>query len=71
MTRHAKTHRQRAEEQLAVANRHVVRLDRKVDDLTLQLAEAQRERDAAVARQQHLRNHPDLQQNTTSTGATA
>lgn len=72
MTRQQKTPRQRAEEQLAIANRAVVRLDRKVDDLTTQLAVLRREQTAAIARRDHLATHPDLQHNpTTSTGATA
>lgn len=71
MTRQTKTPRQRAEEQLAAANRAVIRLERKHDELAIELAAVRRERDAAIARQQHLRQHPDLQQNTTPTGADA
>lgn len=60
MTRQTKTPRQRAEEQLAVANRTVVRLDRKVDDLAAELAGLRREHAAAIARRDHLATHPDL-----------
>lgn len=70
MTRQAKTPRQRAEEALAVANRHVVRLDRKVDALATELATLRRERAAAIARRDHLKTHPDLQQHPNPTGAT-
>lgn len=67
MTRQQKTPKQRAEEQLGVANRRVVALDRKLDALTTELADVRREHAAAVARQQHLRQHPDLQHNPSST----
>jgi hypothetical protein len=60
MTRRTKTPRERAEEQLAAANRAVIRLDRKLDTLKADLATVEREHAAAVRRQQHLRNHPDL-----------
>ena len=82
MTRQTKTPRQRAEEALAVANRAVVRLDRKVDALSAELAGLRREHAAAIARRDHLAQHPDLPTSTsatdqfehhptTSTGATA
>ena len=60
MTRRTKTPQQRAEEALAAANRAVVRLDRKLDTLKAETAVVEREHRAAVARQQHLRTHPDL-----------
>ena len=64
MSRQTKTPRQRAEEALAVANRAVVRLDRKVDALTAELAGLRREHTAAIARRDHLATHPDLQPET-------
>lgn len=63
MTRQKKTPQQRAQEQLDIANRAVVRLDKKVDDLKAQLVDVEREHAAAIARQKHLRQHPDLQPN--------
>lgn len=58
--RQRKTPRQRAQEQLDATNRLVVRLDRKVDALKADLAILEREHREAVARQQYLRQHPDL-----------
>jgi hypothetical protein len=72
MTRTPKTPRQRAEEQLAAANRAVARLATKKSALTTELADVSREHDAAVVRRDYLAANPDLQHNpTTSTGATA
>lgn len=58
--RQPKTPKQRAQEQLDVANRLVIRLDKKVDRLRGELVVLERERDAAIARRDHLRIHPDL-----------
>ena len=71
MTRQTKTPRQRAEEQLAVADRQEKRLRQKARELRAQLDDLEREHRAAIARRDHLATHPDLKQNTTSTGATA
>jgi hypothetical protein len=73
MTRQQKTPRQRAQEQLDVANRAVVRLDKKVDQLKTDLTAVEREHKAAIARRDHLAQHPDLEQNPTTTagGTTA
>ena len=69
-TRQTKTPRQRAEEQLATAKRVAARLDRKRDRLQEELANLTRELDAALTRRDYLAQHPDLQQNpTTTTGA--
>lgn len=67
MTRQTKTPRQRAEEALALANRQVIRLDRKVDALRIELAELEREQAAAIARRDHLAKHPDLTNTPTTT----
>lgn len=64
MTRQAKTPTQRAEEQLAVANRAVVRLDHKADALRADLVVVEAEQRAAIARRDYLAQHPDLPQST-------
>ena len=72
MTRQTKTPRQRAEEALAVAERHVKRLATKGTALRKELEAIDTEYDQAVARRDYLTQHPDLQhQPPTSTGATA
>lgn len=71
MTRQTKTPRQRAEEQLAAADRQEKRLRAKARELRTQLEDIEREHRAALARRDHLATHPDLQQHptlTTSTG---
>lgn len=67
--RRVKTPAERAQEQLDVANRAVIRLDRKVDAARTELAQLELEHADAVRRQQYLRQHPDLpqQQETTTT----
>lgn len=60
MTRQAKTPRQRAEEALAVAERHVDRLTKKVASTRGDLEALEDEWRAAQARRDHLRQHPDL-----------
>lgn len=67
MTRQHKTPRQRAEEALGIANRRVITLDRKVDALRSDLAQADREHRDAIVRRDYLAQHPDLQHNPTST----
>jgi hypothetical protein len=74
MTRQTKTPAQRAQEQLAVADRHVGRLTDKRANLRTELAAVEAEHDAAVVRRDYLATHPDLphqqteQHTTTSTG---
>lgn len=70
MTRQQKTPRQRAEEQLATAERAADRLKTRRDTLLAELADVQDEYDAAVARRDFLANHPDLGQQGPSTTAT-
>lgn len=75
MTRQPKTPHQRAQEALDVANRHVVRLDKKIDALRIQLAGVEREHRDTITRRDYLDQHPDLAKpsttsTTTSTGAT-
>jgi hypothetical protein len=72
MTRHTKTPKQRAEEQLGVAERLVKKLGTQKTKLRTQLDAVTREHDAAVVRRDYLKAHPDLQQQptTASTGAT-
>ncbi|WP_133058959.1 hypothetical protein [Nocardioides sp. PD653] len=60
MTRQQKTPRQRAEEQLAIANRAVERLNTKAKALRQELDAVDREHRAALARRDHLATHPDL-----------
>ncbi|HEY1117706.1 MAG TPA: hypothetical protein VGE43_08375 [Acidimicrobiales bacterium] len=60
MTRQAKTPRQRAEEALAVAERSVARLGKTKAALQDHLQAVTREHDAAIARRDHLKQHPDL-----------
>ncbi len=61
MTRQTKTPRQRAEEDLAVANRKVIRLDREIDKLTAALVVARRAQTEAIALRDHAQSHPALQ----------
>lgn len=68
MTRQAKTPRQRAEEALAVAERHVTRLTKKVARTRADLEVLEDEWKAAQARRDHLKTHPDLTPTTTHTG---
>lgn len=68
MTRQPKTPRQRAEEQLAVAERAVDRLTAKRDQLTADLAVVEYDLEAAAVRRNYLANHPDL--NTTPAAPT-
>jgi hypothetical protein len=70
MTRQSKTPKQRAEEQLGVAERLVKKLASKKAHLQSDLAQVTAEHEAAVVRRDYLKNHPDLQPTTTSTGAT-
>lgn len=67
MTRQQKTPRQRAEEQLAVAQRLAKRLQARCHALTEELEGLRQERDAAFARRDYLAQHPDLKQQTTPT----
>jgi hypothetical protein len=60
MTRQTKTPRQRAAEALASANRTVVRLDRKLDALKVELATVEREHTDALRRRDYLASNPDL-----------
>lgn len=60
MPRQAKTPRQRAEEQLAVAERAVARWAEKRDRAQEEYEAAEREHAAAVARRDYLKQHPDL-----------
>lgn len=59
-TRQAKTPRQRAEEQLGVAERKFSRLADQVKTLTAELEALTKERDLAAARADYLAQHPDL-----------
>ena len=74
MTRQKKSARQRAEEQLAVAERAVRRWAEKRDHAQDEYEAAEREHAAAVRRRDHYANHPDLDttqpRTTTSTGDT-
>jgi chromosome segregation ATPase len=70
VTRQTKTPRQRAEEALGVAERIVKRLAAKKNELASDLRSVDAELEAAERRRDHLKAHPDLQQPTTSTGAT-
>lgn len=67
MTRQSKTPQQRAQEALDVAKRATLRLNRKRDALQEELVHIEAELDAAVVRRDYLAQHPDLQQNTTTT----
>jgi len=58
--RQAKTPRQRAQEQLDVANRHVQRLTKRKVELQTALDDVTREHDAACVRRDYLKKHPDL-----------
>lgn len=58
-TRQTKTPKQRAEEALAVANRKVAVLDRKVDEHRIALAGLEREH-ATAARRDYLAQDPAL-----------
>jgi hypothetical protein len=69
MTRQTKTPRQRAEEQLGVADRVVRRLAKTKTRLTAELKATTDEYDAAVARRDHLKKHPDLEKHPTTTPA--
>lgn len=60
MTRTPKTPRQRAEEALAVAERRVARLTKKVAHTRADLEVLEDEWKAAQARRDHLKQHPDL-----------
>lgn len=60
-TRQRKTPAQRAQEQLDIATRAVERLTVKRTTLATELEEISAERDAAIARRDHLAQHPDLQ----------
>lgn len=75
MTRQAKTPRQRAEEQLATAERTVARLHKKGKQLGAELEAIRRDHDTAVVRRDYLKQHPDLANTqprpTTSTGDNA
>lgn len=66
MTRQTKTPRQRAEEQLAVAERAVERLTTKQDQLEAELRAVVHQVNAAVVRRDYLANHPDLHTPTTT-----
>lgn len=66
MTRQTKTPRQRAEEALAIADRAHDRLTTKARDLRSELEDVEREQRAALARRDHLAQHPDLQQHPTN-----
>lgn len=67
MSRQTKTPRQRAEEALAVEERRVERLTEQWTKARDDFDRLSRERDEAMVRRDYLRQHPDLQQNTTST----
>lgn len=58
--RQTKTPRQRAQEALDVATRHVSRLEVKKANLQIELAEIAKEYAAAEARRLYLSKHPDL-----------
>lgn len=73
--RQTKTPRQRAQEALDVAARVATRLGKQLDALTEERARVSAEHQAAVARRDYLKKHPDLaapstQPSTTSTGGT-
>lgn len=65
VTRQIKTPKQRAEEQLAVANRKAVALERKADQLKVDLVTAERDLAEALALRDHAKTHPALKQSTT------
>lgn len=67
MTRQSKTPRQRAEEQLAVAERLAKRLTEQVARTRADLQHLEQEWAAAIARRDHLKQHPDLKQQPTTT----
>lgn len=67
MTRQQETPRQRAEEQLAVAERAATRLQARREQLAAELAQITRDHKQAVARRDHLAQHPDLPHDPTST----
>lgn len=77
MTRQAKTPKQRAQEQLDVAERLVKKLTKQRDRLGTSLEQVSRERDQTILRRDHLKKHPDLAElaavpgDTATTGATA
>lgn len=58
--RQKKTPGQRAEEALAVANRAVIRLDKKIDVLQTELVAVEREHRDAIRRRDYLAQNPDL-----------
>lgn len=60
MTRQTKTPKERAEEDLAAANRKVVRLERELDNLKLQAARKSLAFTEALALRDFLKNHPAL-----------
>ena len=60
MTRQQKTPRQRAEEQLATAERAVTRLEKKRDQMQNELRDLVHEHNAAVVRRDYLASNPDL-----------
>lgn len=73
MTRERKSPSQRAEEQLATAERAVKRLGKKLDHLEAELDDVKDEHAEAVRRRDYLAAHPDLPKNaptatTTPTG---
>lgn len=73
MARQKKTPRQRAEEQLAVADRKVTRLRKERDKHQGELNRIVSELEAETARRDYLAQHPDLKQPSTTnpTGDTA
>jgi glutamine synthetase type III len=71
MSRQTKTPQQRAQEALDVEVRRVARLTAKRKALKAELDAVDTERDQAIVRRDYLAQHPDLQQNpTTTTGDT-
>lgn len=58
--RQLKTPRQRAEQDLAVANRRVVTLERKTDRLKADLVSAERDLTEAIRLRDFLKQHPAL-----------
>jgi hypothetical protein len=60
VSRQAKTHRQRAQEDLALCERIVTRLAKQRDKLRADLKKVEADHEAAVARRDHAKTHPDL-----------
>lgn len=58
--RQTKTHAQRAQEALDLADRHVDRLTKRSDQLVAELTAVNHELEAATTRRDYLSQHPDL-----------